>query len=215
MTEQTAEEKAAADAKAKAEAAKDPNLLRIEALERENAGLLKETLFKKEQIRDLETKKTAEEAERLKEQNKYKELYEADQPRIKRLAEIEPVLTSLLDVEIAGIPEDKRDLVPNFERPEQKLLWVKTAKEKKLFTPELNEGKPQVDKNGKPVLDAKGQPVITSVQSKVNTDKNLPEFVSWASNDPRLTTLPTADYIVWKQHNTKSSPGIRGWGNSQ
>lgn len=188
-------------AEAKAEETKqvtqevDATKTRIAQLEQENASLLKETLAKKELIRDLETKKQAEEQERLKEQNKYKELYEGTLPKSKRLEELEPVFTTLLEAEIGDIPEDKRDLIPNFDKPEQKLLWVRNAKSKGLFGSQKQEVK-----------------LPGTVQSKVNTDQTLPEFLSWSANDNRLTTLSISDFQKWKQHNQKTSSGVRGWG---
>lgn len=174
----------------------DPQKVRIEALEKENASLLKETLSKKEHIRELETKKQAEEAERLKEQNKFKELYEGTIPKAKRAEEIEPVINSLLELEVADVPEDKRELIPQFEKPEQKLLWVRNAKAKGLFA----------------VPDQSTQNPASTVQSKVKTEGTLPDFVSWPSNDPRLSKLTTDQYRIWKAHNTKTVTGIRGWG---
>lgn len=179
----------------------DATKARIEALERENAALLKETLSKKEQIRDLESKKQTEEQDRLKEQNKFKELFEASQPKVKRLEEIETVFTQILETEIAEVQEEKRDLIPQFEKPEQKLLWLRQAKAKGLFAPKMDT----TGKDGKPPA---------TVQSKVNADKNLPEFVSWSSNDPRLTTLSTEQYRIWRAHNTKTATGVKGWGKT-
>ena len=173
--------------------------VKIEALEKENQALLKETMAKKDQIRDLEAKKTQEEQDRLKEQNKFKELYEGAQPKVARLIEIEPVLTTILETEISEVPEDKRDIIPQFEKPEQKLLWLRQAKAKGLFVP------PTTTKDGKQIP--------PTVQSKVSTDGTLPEFVSWGASDPRLTTLSIDQFRLWKQHNAKTSPGLRGWGN--
>lgn len=186
-------------AEAKVEEPKTPEAdvtkARIAELEKENSNLLKETLAKKELIRDLETKKQTEEQERLKEQNKYKELYESTIPKSKRLEELEPVFTTLLESEIAEIPEDKRDLIPNFDKPEQKLLWVRNAKSKGLFGTQKETVK-----------------IPGTVQSKVNTDATSPEFLSWAASDNRLTTLSMPDFQKWKQHNQKTPAGVRGWG---
>jgi len=193
-----AEAKIEAKVEAESKETVDLNKQRIEALEKENAALLKETIAKKEQIRDLEAKKTVEEQERLKEQNKWKELYEGILPKAKRLEELEPVLTTLLEQEIADIPEDKRELIPNFDKPEQRLSWVKNAKIKGLF---------------KTTEQGKTQPAST-VQSKVQTDGTLPDYVSWASNDPRLTKLTLQEFQIWKRHNQKSAQGIKGWGNT-
>lgn len=181
----------------------DPIKQKVEQLERENASLLKETLAKKQQIKELEEKKTQEEQERLKEQNRYKELYEAGQPQVKRLGEIEPVLNQILETEIAGVPEDKRELIPQFEKPEQKLLWVRQAKDKGLFTPNMDGSRASTGADGKPV----------TVGSKVNTDKNLPDFVNWSSTDPRLMKLTTQEFQVWKRHSQRTVTGIKGWGN--
>lgn len=176
-----------------AEAAK----ARIAELEKENSGLLKETLSKKELIKNLETQKQTEEQERLKEQNKYKELYESNVSKVKRVEEVEPVLNQILETEIGEIPEDKRDLIPNFEKPEQKLLWVRNAKSKGLFS---------VGKETK-------APAST-VQSKVNTDGTLPEYLGWANTDERLKTLSIAEFQKWRQHNQKAPAGVRGWGKA-
>ena len=176
---------------------------RIEALEKENQSLLKDTMAKKEQIRDLEAKTENERQAQLKEQAKWKELYEVAQPTLARFKEIEPVLTSLLETELSEVPEDKRDIIPQFEKPEAKLLWLRQAKGKGFFKP---AEEPKKEKDGKPV---------STVQSKVNTDGTLPEFVSWAPSDPRLTSLSMAQFRLWKQHNQKQAPGVTGWGSAK
>jgi|GEM_PF-3661719 len=173
---------------------------RIARLERENSDLLKETLSKKEQIRTMEGAKVLEQENLLKEQNKYKELYEGANAKAKRAEELEPIFTTLLDAEIALIPEGKRDMVPAFEKPEQKLLWLQKAKTMGFFN--------AVETNGK-------KTTVTSVQSKVSTDGTLPEYLSYDRNDPRIAQLPISEYQAWKRHNTKTTHGVRGWGNSQ
>lgn len=212
MAEATAEEKAKTGKEGEQKPETDPQKLRIAQLETENAALLKETVAKKEQIRDLETKKKAEEEEQLKSQQKYKELYEGSLPKAKRAEELEPVVADLINIEIADIPEEKRELIPNFEKPEQKLLWIRKAKSQGLFTPVAD---PKGEKGGKGKLGPDGKPLPATVQSKVNTDGTTPEFLTWSPNDPRLASLSIPDFRQWQAHNRPQKTGVVGWGTSQ
>ena len=169
----------------------------IEGLEKEKRVLLHETMDRKEKLRKLETEKTEAEQRQLAEQGKYKELSESMTPKVKRLEQLEPVLNEIYDLEIADIPEDKRDLIPN-GNIEEKLKWVKQAKAKNLFGTAKEEPKkklPPGSEGGKP-----------------NQDGSLPEFTGWTADDPRLTSLSTDQYLVWKKHNRAVKTGVKGWG---
>lgn len=170
---------------------------KITDLESQNKSLVKEAMEKKDQIRQLEETRRSEEEKSLKEQNKFKELYEGSLPKLERLNKLEPTLNSMLETEIAEVPEDKRELIPAFAQVEDKLLWIRQAKSKGLFVPAKAEEKKQP---------------ANSVQSKTNTGQTAQEFLSWSANDPRLTSLSINEYKLWKSHNHKSASGMRGWG---
>lgn len=172
---------------------------RIADLETQNKSLVKEAMEKKEQLRKLEENKKTEEEKLLKEQNKFKELYEQASPKLERLNKLEPMLNQMLDTEVAEVPEDKRELIPQFQTVEEKLLWVRNAKVKGLFTP------------SKSAKDEKKAPA-SSVQSKSQTDDTSPEFLSIQANDARLQKLSLSEYQQWKAHNRTPKSGIRGWG---
>lgn len=169
----------------------------VDSLQKEKRELLHETMDRKEKLRAFEKKQQEAEETRLKEEGKFKELVGTLEPKAKRLETLEPVLTELLTLEIADIPEDKRDLIPSFEYPEQKLKWVKQAKSKGLFAGTTPPGKP---------------PVPPSDQRPPGSGATPPEFVTWGPNDPRLTSLKPDEYKVWKEHNRKPANKIAGWG---
>lgn len=175
---------------------------KIADLETQNKALVKEAMEKKEHIRALEDTRRTEEEKHLKEQNKFKELYEGAAPQIERLSKLEPMLNTMLETEVAEIPEEKRDLIPQFPTVEEKLLWVRNAKSKGLFVPASGKGAAQPEKKAP----------AASVQSKTQTEDTAQEFLSIPANDPRLQKLSLADYQIWKQHNQKSVSGNRGWG---
>ena len=181
----------------------------VEALKKENSTLLQETLSKKEQLKQLETQKATQEADVLKEQNKYKELYEGSLAKAKRADELEPVLNQILETEIALVPEDKRDLIPSFEKPEQKLSWLNNAKTKGLFGKAADSGSAEGETKGK--KEEKKAPV-GSVQSKTGGNGQAPEFLSYTNADPRMAKLTTAEYVQWRAHNRKPVSGVAGWG---
>jgi len=174
-------------------------------LESQNKALLKEAMEKKEHIRKLEETKAAEGEKLLKEQNKFKELYEGATPKLERLSKLEPILNTMLETEVNEIPEASRDLIPQFSTVEEKLAWVRNAKSKGLFQAQAID-----PKTGKPVVPAKTP--AASVQSKTQTNETAQEFLSYSANDPRLNKLSLSDYQLWKQHNQKARPGVSGWG---
>ncbi len=202
MAEETAEQKAAAAAAAKQPTETEKKILDLET---QNKALVKEAMEKKEHIRKLEDSRKAEEDKHLKDQNKYKELYEGASPTLERFKKLEPMLNTMLETEVAEIPEATRDLIPQFSTVEEKLLWVRNAKTKGLFA-----APPAIDpKTGKPVVPVKTP--ASSVQSKTQTSETAQEFLSYPANDPRLTQLSLNDYRLWKQHNQKGV-GVKGWG---
>lgn len=169
---------------------------KVDGLAEEKRELLHETMSRKEKLRQLEQDKSTAEELTLKEQNKYKELYEKSEPRMKRLDTVDSVLNQIYEAELQTIPEDKRDVVPT-GNVEDSLLWIKTAKSKGLFeVPKHEEPKPN-----------------PSIQSKTNTEGQPADFLSWSANDPKLTSLTQAQYAAWKRHNQLGgSAKVTGWG---
>lgn len=176
---------------------------KIADLETQNKQLVKEAMEKKEHIRKLEETKSAEEEKHLKEQNKYKELYENAVPKLERLSKLEPTLNSMLETEVSEIPEEKRELIPQFQTIEEKLFWVRNAKAKGLFVPA---------KDGKSAAAPEKKAPASSVQSKTQTEEGSAEFLSIPANDPRLQKLSLQEYRQWKAHNATTKAGVRGWG---
>ena len=165
---------------------------KLQKSEDEKATLLKETMSRKEKLEALEKEKNKEKENALAEQGKYKELYDSVMPKIQRFDALVPRLEKIYETEIQDIPEDKRDLIPQ-GNVEEKLEWVRNAKSKGIFG-------------------AQKQAPANSLQSKTNGHMpGTPEFVSWQSNDPRLTKLSTAEFVLWKQHNRRNSSGVKGW----
>ena len=204
MAEETAEQKAAREAAASKPQTETEK--RISDLEASNKALVKEAMEKKEHIRKLEESRKAEEDKHLKDQNKFKELFEQASPTLERFKKLEPMLNTMLETEVAEIPEDKRELIPQFSTVEEKLLWVRNAKTKGLFV-----ASPALDpKTGKPIVPAKTP--ASSVQSKTQTSETAQEFLSYGADDARLQKLSLNDYRLWKQHNQKPGVGVKGWG---
>lgn len=86
----------------------------------------------------LEKAQQEGERKRLEEANQYKELYEKTQtelsnlkPKAEQVDTYEKTLTSILDVQIAELPEDFRDVVPDGLSTQAKLDWL--AKNKAKF----------------------------------------------------------------------------------
>lgn len=167
----------------------------ISKLENNLKEVTKESIQRKERIREMEAVQKNTEEARLKEQNEFKSLYEKTKPKAELWEQYEPELNKMLDSEIAGIPEDKRDLIPAFDNPVKKMAWLQQARAKGLFSP------PDT-----------GKTVPGSVQSKTNTNKTGAEFLSWGPNDPRLTSLSNQQYAEWKSANRKPGAKIPGWG---
>lgn len=164
---------------------------KLAAAEAQKAELLKETMSRKEKLEKLESEKNKAEELRLAEQGNYKQLVDQYKPKAEKLEAWDAKLDKFLESEMKDIPEDKRNLIPNFQDKVERLEWLKNAKDAGFF------GTKQVP---------------ASVQSKTNTSAaGLPEFVSWSADDPRLTKLPTRDYKIWKENNRKPSSGVRGW----
>lgn len=156
----------------------------------------KESIERKEKIRAAEKEKADAEQKRLQDEGKFKELVESLKPKAERADALETALKGYFDLEIADIPEDKRNLIPAGP-VETQLTWVKNAKGQGIF--------------GVP----KKEPAKSDQGKK--DEGNTPEFLSWAPTDPRLTSLSAADYQRWKKHNGRdgsapvgSSPA--GWG---
>lgn len=169
---------------------------KLEAAEKEKAELLKETMSRKEKLKELETKNQKAEEARLTEEGKFKELFEKANPKLERLNSLLPVLENIFNLEIQDIQEDKRELIPNLDI-EKKIEWVKRAKSKGLFGAVKEEKKAPVG----------------SVQSKTAANPaGLPEFASWPATDPRVGSLKPGEYEIWKKHNRKDSGALRGWG---
>lgn len=155
----------------------------VDALKKEKADLLKEVMSKKEKLEAYEKKAEQDKQTQLAEQGKYKELIEQLTPKVQRFEKVMPVLEKLYEFEVADVPEDKRDLIPQGDI-ETRLEWVKTAKSKGLFKTEKDEKKPPVG----------------SVQSKNSVIPGAAEYLTWDKYDPRVTKLPLADQAKWLAH---------------
>ncbi len=70
----------------------------------------------------------------LKEQEKWKELYEQAQPQVEEAKKYRDALDELLTAQIDAVPEDKRGLVPDGD-PVTRLQWLQKAQAAGLFTP--------------------------------------------------------------------------------
>lgn len=87
----------------------------------------------------LEKAQQDAEKKRLEEANQYKELYEKTQaeltnlkPKAEQLDDYEATLKKVLDAEIATLPEEFQDVVPESLSTKEKLDWL--AKNKSKFT---------------------------------------------------------------------------------
>lgn len=156
----------------------------VDALKKEKAELLKEVMAKKEKLEAYEKKAEQDKQNQLAEQGKYKELIEQLTPKVQRLDKVMPVLEKIYELEVADIPEDKRELIPTGD-VETRLEWVKTAKSKGLFKTESE----------------KKQPPAPSIQSKSSQGTvTSAEYLTWGKDDVRVTKLPLADQKVWLEH---------------
>jgi seryl-tRNA synthetase len=87
-----------------------------------------------------ESEKKLAEIEKSKLDEHQKELLEAKEavkkdfePTVERLKKLEESFEKLLEQELADIPEDKKDLVPDYPSAEDKLAWLKKAKAGGVF----------------------------------------------------------------------------------
>lgn len=202
MAEPTAEEKAAAEAAEKIKVAKanDAKITpeewrkKLDAANAKVASVTEETIERRQRIRTLEQEQDKKSEAALKEQNKYKELYEAAQPKVKRLEELETVVNQILETKKEVVPEDKRHLIPG-GTPETQLKWIEDAVASGLFYP----------KGGEP---PKSDPPKVSKQNQPKDDnKNMTDYLTWASDDARLTSLSLPQYAEWQKHNGKIVTG--------
>lgn len=165
----------------------------IEKLETQNKELLTETIERRHKLKKLEQDREDSEKKRLEEESKFKELYEGSKPKLERLKGLEDTFTKLLDAEISSIPDDKRDLIPQFESVEKRYEWLMTAKSKGIFAaPKKDEGK----KTNPP-----------SYNGKPATEGTIPEFLNWGADDARLLDLNSEDYLKWKSHRANKQRG--------
>lgn len=70
----------------------------------------------------------------LKDQGKFKELYEAAAPKVEQLTRYEAVINKILDAELKNVPESLKGLIPEGD-PVSKLDWIAKAREAGAFTP--------------------------------------------------------------------------------
>lgn len=162
-------------------------------------GKLKETteesIKRKEKLRAIEQEKADKDAASLKEKGEFQKLVETLEPQAKRAAELEKALQGYFDLEVADVPEEKRNLIPD-GAIESKLTWLKNAKAQGIF--------------GAP----KKKPEDTD--DKKRGDTTSAEFLSWLPTDSRLTTLTPEDYARWKKHNgrdgNRSGGAPAAWG---
>lgn len=83
-------------------------------------------------LAELEAAEAARQEDEAKKRGDFDKLISDLKPKAARAAELESTLREYLDAEIADIPEDKRDLIPDGDIAAQ-LKWVKAAKAKGLF----------------------------------------------------------------------------------
>jgi phage I-like protein len=84
-----------------------------------------------ERVAQMEAEQKSETEKRLAEQNQYKELAETRgaelvkvQSEAAKVADYEKTLTEVLASQVAELPEDKRDLIPDELSTRQKLAWL-------------------------------------------------------------------------------------------
>lgn len=168
----------------------------VSKLESSLKEVTKESIQRKERIREMEAAQKSFEESKLKEQNEFKSLYEKTKPKAELWEQYEPELNKMLETEIASVPEDRRGLIPEFDNPVKKMAWLQQARSAGIFSPpEMVNKKPN-----------------DSVQSKNNSNKTTPEFLSYAASDPRMTSLTNEQYAEWKRHNRQPTTKITGWG---
>jgi len=160
----------------------------VDALKKEKADLLKEVMATKEKLGNFEKKAEQDKQTQLAEQGKYKELLESLTPKVQRFEKLMPVIEKLYEAEVADVPEDKRELIPQGD-VETRLDWLRSAKSKGLFKTQEPEKKPPV----------------SSVQSKASAVPGSAEYLTWDKNDPRVTRLPIADQAKWLAHQKSKS----------
>lgn len=168
----------------------------VSKLESSLKEVTKESIQRKERIREMEAAQKSFEESKLKEQNEFKSLYEKTKPKAELWEQYEPELNKMLETEIASVPEDRRVLIPEFDNPVKKMAWLQQARSAGIFSPpEMANKKPN-----------------DSVQSKNNSNKTTPEFLSYSASDPRMTSLTNEQYAEWKRHNRQPATKITGWG---
>lgn len=195
MAEETQQEKDAAAAKSALEKMTPAELqAALATANKEKADLLKETMSRKQELKDLNDKLAKQKQDELTEQGKWKELHDGLKPKAERLDAVEATIKEILELEIADVPADKRELIPA-GTPEAQLKWVKTAKAKGLFNA------PQEPNPKKPPVNPKGK----GVEGK--------EFLTWSVDDPRLKTMSTSEYQEWKayQQTQQTASPAKGW----
>lgn len=167
-----------------------------EKTQKELKEVVKESMGRKEKLRTYETEREKAEEKRLAEQGEYKGLVDKLKPQAERMEAVDATLKEILALEIADIPEDKRELIPQ-GTPEVQLKWVKQAKAKGLFS--APEGAPAAGGEA-----PAGSPPA-SREKKPASGPGTPEWMGWKPGDARLTTLSTAQYEEWKKGNNRPS----------
>lgn len=102
-----------------------------------NAAFAKARLEAKQaqrRVEELEARLAEIEREKLSEEERIRKDLETFKPKAEQLDRYANGIKEILEIEIADVPEDKRDLIPNLD-PLDKLKWVRTAKTKGLFAP--------------------------------------------------------------------------------
>lgn len=172
----------------------EENKVDVDAVIKERDTYAQQAKELNERLAKIEAEQNKAQEQSLKEQNKYKELYEGVKAKAERHDVLEAGLQEYFETEIAEIPEDKRDLIPEGS-VESRLKWVKQAKQKGLFNPQK----------------ANTTPVNTATR-KPNSDPTQPEYLSWSPNDPRLLKLSISEARNYRSHRQAVPAGNRGWG---
>jgi hypothetical protein len=72
------------------------------------------------------------------------------EPEKERLSKLGETINTLLELELKDIPEEKLGIIPDYDKPEQKLEWVKKAKASGFFDPEKPGSTSKIPAGGTP-----------------------------------------------------------------
>lgn len=184
MAEESKPEAKSAEGEVKKEEVKDPVQARIDAATaRMHKAEAKATALEKAAADGAEAS--------LKEQKRFQELYEGAAPKAKLADELSKSIGEYFAAETADLSDEHKALIP--EGPAHiQLSWVKKAKAAGVFG---KQNAPDKTFNGK-------------LKSGLQPDK---WYLELEDNDPRVGTLPGAQYLERKAHRkAPESVAVRG-----